>query len=401
MKRVELINKLIQEGISEKTLVKFTDKQIDTLAKRLLGEAQTSTVKNTVYSPSEVSSAKQQGRGFGVKDGTVTLSNDGGITVSTKEGAQEVSEKLIGNQKKLDKNHNGVIDGQDFKILKGQKKKNIDAKDKKAETTESKKKMKVCDDCGKPVDKCTCDHTHLDEKLVGKQKNIDKNKNGKIDAEDFKLLKKQTNEAKPSAGLSKEKKSEVVKKAIKGSDIGKKGKGFEKIADKAAEQYGSKEKGKKVAAAAMWKNVKREQNETKNWVKGLVENKYFHNFTSKNEIMELIKTKINENVVAEKSALPSFLTSKAIKASAGQTNENGPATAPSKPKTKPSTKPGKKDRPSPYQPDKNPQQAPQAESAPTTKPKPTTKPGTKPTTRPNPYQPNVNPQQAPQAKKKK
>jgi len=77
----------------------------------------------------------------------------------------------------------------------------------------------------------------------------------------FKQLRKAMNEAKakkPSAGLSKEKKSDVVKAAKKGEDIGKKGKDFEKVADKAAKEYGSKEAGKKVAAAAMWKNVKRE-----------------------------------------------------------------------------------------------------------------------------------------------
>lgn len=62
---------------------------------------------------------------------------------------------------------------------------------------------------------------------------------------------------KPSAGLTKKQKSDVAKKAKKGEDIGKKGKGFEKIASKAAKQYGSKEKGEKVAAAAMWKNIKR------------------------------------------------------------------------------------------------------------------------------------------------
>ena len=58
---------------------------------------------------------------------------------------------------------------------------------------------------------------------------------------------------KPSAGLSKEKKSAVVKKAQAGKDIGKKGKGFEKIAQAA----GGGEKGQKIAAAAMWKNIKR------------------------------------------------------------------------------------------------------------------------------------------------
>jgi hypothetical protein len=60
---------------------------------------------------------------------------------------------------------------------------------------------------------------------------------------------------KPSAGLSKKQKSTISKKAKAGKDIGKKGKGFEKIAKAAAEKYGSKERGQKVAAAAMWKSA--------------------------------------------------------------------------------------------------------------------------------------------------
>lgn len=62
---------------------------------------------------------------------------------------------------------------------------------------------------------------------------------------------------KPSAGLTKKEKSTVAKKAAAGKDIGKKGKGFEKVAKAAEEKYGSKEAGEKVAAAAMWKSVKR------------------------------------------------------------------------------------------------------------------------------------------------
>ena len=60
---------------------------------------------------------------------------------------------------------------------------------------------------------------------------------------------------KPSAGLSKKKKSKVVKKAKKGGDIGKPGKGFKEV-EKAAKKGGAKDP-KAVAAAAMWKNVKR------------------------------------------------------------------------------------------------------------------------------------------------
>jgi hypothetical protein len=58
---------------------------------------------------------------------------------------------------------------------------------------------------------------------------------------------------KPSSGLTEKQKSSVAKKASAGKDVGKKGKMFDKIAAKA----GGGEKGKKIAAAAMWKNIKR------------------------------------------------------------------------------------------------------------------------------------------------
>lgn len=64
----------------------------------------------------------------------------------------------------------------------------------------------------------------------------------------------EVSEGKPSAGLSKAKKSAVVKKAKAGGDIGKPGKGFAKV-EKAAAKGGAKDP-KAVAAAAMWKNIK-------------------------------------------------------------------------------------------------------------------------------------------------
>jgi hypothetical protein len=51
--------------------------------------------------------------------------------------------------------------------------------------------------------------------------------------------------------MSKGEKSSLVKKAKSGKDIGKPGKSFDKVAAKA----GGGEKGKKIAAAAMWKNA--------------------------------------------------------------------------------------------------------------------------------------------------
>lgn len=69
------------------------------------------------------------------------------------------------------------------------------------------------------------------------------------------INEEKTEKKKPSAGLTAKQKSKVVKKAKKGGDIGKKGKGFEDVEDKAKE-WGADDP-KAVAAAAMWKNIKR------------------------------------------------------------------------------------------------------------------------------------------------
>ena len=291
MKRNELVDKLVNEGLSVKTLSKLTDNQLNILGSRMLGEQMKKgdVVVPTNTDPNKIKQLTAQGLDVALVNKPAT------------EG--EVSEELKGGQKKLDKNHNGKIDGQDFKILQGQK--------KKKETNE----------------------------IGGKN----------IEAKDKKLT---VSEEKPSAGLSKEKKSEVVKKAKSSGDIGKKGKRIEKIANKAAEKYGSKEKGEKVAAAAMWKNVKRESVEKKSWIKNLVENEFFHNFTSKGEIMDLIQTKLNENqtmvqhgskVKKGHNGIPEFMSYDVLTAAE-------PKTAPAKPKVAPGTKPSPGKSPAPKHP---------------------------------------------------
>ena len=60
---------------------------------------------------------------------------------------------------------------------------------------------------------------------------------------------------KPSAGLTKKQKSAVARKASKGGDIGRKGKGFRDV-EANAKAWGADDP-KAVAAAAMWKNIKR------------------------------------------------------------------------------------------------------------------------------------------------
>lgn len=49
MKRAQLIEKLMSEGFSEKTLVNFNDKQLEKFANKVLKEAQTVTSTKTIY----------------------------------------------------------------------------------------------------------------------------------------------------------------------------------------------------------------------------------------------------------------------------------------------------------------------------------------------------------------
>lgn len=148
-------------------------------------------------------------------------------------------------------------------------------------------KVKKCDECGMVESKCECDK--VDEGLLPKQMAAQKHadlqalaQSGRIGAgpgpemtgtgrvpgqsnQKTRLIRGRAERAerakkhlgkfeegkKPSAGMSKKAKSKLVKKAKKGGDIGKKGKNFEKVAKKA----GGGEKGKRIAAAAMWKNA--------------------------------------------------------------------------------------------------------------------------------------------------
>ena len=92
------------------------------------------------------------------------------------------------------------------------------------------------------------------------------------------------------------------------------------------------------------------------WVQNIVEKNY-HPFTSKNEIMELIQSKLTEqHNGADVETLPDFLTGDAIMDS--QTAE--PTTKPiTKPGTKPTTRPTPK---TPFQPGPGPKHNPKAKA---------------------------------------
>jgi hypothetical protein len=102
--------------------------------------------------------------------------------------------------------------------------------------------------------------------------------------------------------------------------------------------------------SSVLKDIKRKRN--------LFENKYFHNFTTKGEIVSLIKSKLNEQDTMEKIKLPSFFTSKAIKNSAKQKQVEEDTTT--KPTTKPKEKEKEKTRKNPFNPGPKTDPGPQA-----------------------------------------
>lgn len=68
--------------------------------------------------------------------------------------SKQMEEELVGGQKKLDKNHNGKIDGQDFKILKGQKSDTTEEEEECEECWNSEMKEGTCEKCGKELCEC-------------------------------------------------------------------------------------------------------------------------------------------------------------------------------------------------------------------------------------------------------
>jgi len=172
---------------------------------------------------------KPSGKGWGMKNGEKF--DDRKKEESVAEGKKKGDGNLANNAKPYDKVTRGdVIAGRLGKDEKGGKAVK-EAEENKTMSRAAKGVMKYGKDGMKALAKAGKDGKDLDKV---------RDKYDKYD------------ESAPSAGLSKEKKSAVVKDAKAGKDIGKPGKSFKDIAKKS----GGGEKGEKIAAAAMWKNMK-------------------------------------------------------------------------------------------------------------------------------------------------
>ena len=355
MKRDVIVSQLIKEGFSEKTLVRFSDKQLSDLHERIV-----TTTKAMASNPD-----------------IQKLADDPTKTV-------EVEEELKGKQKNIDKNHNGEIDAEDFAILnkekKGEAKEDVNEADmgltvKGSKSSSSSVFGGAPKKSSSPKKKSTpkkkeegeTEEGEVDESLNGLMLGVIKDKlskdlgrepeNHEIDKahEDFVNSWKKDNESK-----EKKKKGFVVGKQPSPNFNGHKKKEEEKEGDyhnersekaleKSKEDFPQLKNVKKCdecgKVESKCKCKKEDVKEIKNWVKGLVENKEFHSFTSKNEIMELIQTKLTEsNTIVQHgpkvkkghNGIPEFMSYDAIVSAE-------PKTAPSKPA--PSTKPGTRPTP--------------------------------------------------------
>ena len=137
---------------------------------------------------------------------------------------------------------------------------------------------------------------------------------------------------------------------------------------KAAAKKGGKI-GQRARMAMTLKKLK-ENNEVNQWVTNLAETKY-HSFTSKNEIMELIKTKLNEVETASipmpatkakkgHNGVPEFMTYDAIMAAAPKEAEPDKETE-TPVRERPTETPDKSPKPgNPFAPKPGPNHAPKA-----------------------------------------
>ena len=386
MKRDVIVSQLIKEGFSEKTLVRFSDKQLSDLHERIVIDADKLKTDQKL------------------KD----LANDPNTEV-------EVEEELKGKQKNIDKNHNGEIDAEDFAILnkekKGESKEDVNEADmgltvKGSKSSSSSVFGGVPKKSSSPKKKSTpkkkeegeTEEGEVDESLNGLMLGVIKDKlskdlgrepeNHEIDKahEDFVNSWKKDNESKekkkkgfvvskpPSPDFNgynkrKEKKEGEVEEGDYHNERS------EKALEKSKEDFPQLKNVKKCdecgKVESKCKCKKEDVKEVKNWVKGLVENKEFHSFTSKNEIMELIQSKLNESetmthqfgpkVKKGHNGIPEFMSYDAIV-------DAEPKTAPSKPA--PQTKPGT--RPTPTRRE-DPRKTPFKQPGPGTNPKPKAK----------------------------
>jgi hypothetical protein len=168
-------------------------------------------------------------------------------SVDTLKGPKdkEMKEELKGNQDKIDANHNGKIDDQDFQILRAKKK----VKEGREFTERLLSSINEKKDVVMPEDATPAKNTDIADKSY--LKDMGKKPTVKSDLKNlgrFLTGKKETNEE-----------VETIEERDEGKHNNGKTTGFKVVAAKAAKEYGSKEAGNRVAGAIRAKILAKEE----------------------------------------------------------------------------------------------------------------------------------------------
>jgi hypothetical protein len=140
-----------KELIIEKGVYESHDDMLDKLDEMNDQLEETDNMENTQpMEGNEFSGALKAAKDAGEKSFTV----DGKEYDVEECWSKQMEEELVGGQKKLDKNHNGKIDGQDFKILKGQKSDTKEEEEECDECGNSEMMEETCEKCGKEICEC-------------------------------------------------------------------------------------------------------------------------------------------------------------------------------------------------------------------------------------------------------
>lgn len=140
-----------KELIIEKGVYESHDDMLDKMDEMNDQLEETDNMENTQpMEGNEFSGALKAAKDAGEKSFTV----DGKEYDVEECWSKQMEEELVGGQNKLDKNHNGKIDGQDFKILKGQKSDTKEEEEECDECGNSEMKEGTCEKCGKELCEC-------------------------------------------------------------------------------------------------------------------------------------------------------------------------------------------------------------------------------------------------------
>jgi hypothetical protein len=186
----------------------------------------------------------------------------------SKNEEVEIEEELKGNQDKIDANHNGKIDAQDFKILRGKKKmrEGLEFADKLLETVRKSDVPAYLRKAKGDTPLTMADAKGPKKDSISAPENLAKARNEEVEQ----IEEKEESKKKPAwllaAELKAEKREGKLKEELEQIEERDEGKhnngkttGFKVVAAKAAKEYGSKEAGARVAGAIRKKVLAKEE----------------------------------------------------------------------------------------------------------------------------------------------